>query len=274
VMGVLQAAFGASQILGLPAGLFFSNHWGWHAPFFMIVVIGLFAGLFIVMKLQPIDEHLKLKNDRNPFQHLWHTLYTGRYLLAFGATALLSVGGYMMMPFGSTFMVGNLGLKMEQLPIIYLVTGICAFVLGPVIGKAADRFGKYRTFVVGAILTMILVSVYTRLGPVGLIGVMLINVVMYVAIFSRVIPAQALNSAIPEPANRGSFMAVSASMQQMAGGIGSLVAGYIVRQNEQGALEHFDSLGNVMVLTTLITIGMMYFVNRMVEAKMRAGKPA
>jgi predicted MFS family arabinose efflux permease len=33
VMGIVQTAFSASQILGLPLGLYLSNHLGWHAPF-------------------------------------------------------------------------------------------------------------------------------------------------------------------------------------------------------------------------------------------------
>src|SRR5215471_3100825 len=31
VMGFVQTAFGASQVLGIPAGLFLANHWNWHA---------------------------------------------------------------------------------------------------------------------------------------------------------------------------------------------------------------------------------------------------
>ena len=37
VMGFVQTAFAASQVLGLPVGLFLSNHWDWHAPFIVLV---------------------------------------------------------------------------------------------------------------------------------------------------------------------------------------------------------------------------------------------
>src|SRR5690606_34214998 len=36
VMGFIQTAFAASQVLGLPLGLYLSALWGWHAPFLMI----------------------------------------------------------------------------------------------------------------------------------------------------------------------------------------------------------------------------------------------
>ena len=40
VMGVVQTALAASQVLGLPVGLYLSNKWNWHAPFLMIAGIG------------------------------------------------------------------------------------------------------------------------------------------------------------------------------------------------------------------------------------------
>ena len=40
----------------------------------------------------------------------------------------------------------------------------------------------------------------------------------FAGIFSPLSPAQALISAIPEPTKRGAFNAVSASLQQFAGG--------------------------------------------------------
>ncbi len=36
VMGFVQMSFAASQVMGLPIGLYLANHFGWHAPFWMI----------------------------------------------------------------------------------------------------------------------------------------------------------------------------------------------------------------------------------------------
>ena len=44
VMGTVQTAFAASQVMGLPLGVFLSNRWGWHAPFIMIVGGGVARG--------------------------------------------------------------------------------------------------------------------------------------------------------------------------------------------------------------------------------------
>src|SRR5690349_16765932 len=66
VMGTIQTSFAASQVMGLPLGVFLSNHWGWHAPFIMIIGIGAPVGLIIAARLQPIVEHLKVPSTRNP----------------------------------------------------------------------------------------------------------------------------------------------------------------------------------------------------------------
>jgi hypothetical protein len=63
---------------------------------------------------------------------------------------------------------------------------------------------------------------------------------MFVGIFSRMIPSQALMSAIPEITKRGSFNTVNASVQQISGGIASVIAGVVVAQGASGDLQHFD----------------------------------
>ena len=81
---------------------------------------------------------------------------------------------------------------------------------------------------------------------------------MFVGIFSRMIPSQALISAIPEPSQRGSFSAVSASLQQLSGGLGSVLAAAIIAQNPDGTLRHFDWLGYIVVATSLVSLIAMY----------------
>jgi predicted MFS family arabinose efflux permease len=267
VMGVVQTAFAASQILGLPIGLYFANIWGWHAPFTMIVVVSVIVCGIIMLYLKPVDAHLKLPTDKNPFLHLWSTLTNSRYVLAFAATGLLTLGGYMLMPFGSAFTVHNLGIDLEKLPILYLVTGVSAIAIGPLVGRASDKCGKFNVFLFGAVMTMIMVAIYTNLGTTPLPWVLLVNVLLFVGIFARMVPTQALISAIPAPGSRGAFMAVNSSLQQISGGVASVLAGLIVAQGSSGRLEHFERLGFVLITTVLVTVGMMYLIHRRVPEK-------
>jgi Na+/melibiose symporter-like transporter len=97
---------------------------------------------------------------------------------------------------------------------------------------------------------------------------------LFVSIFSRMIPAQALISAIPEPAKRGSFNAVSASLQQLSGGLASVLAGLIVTSNAQGQLQHFDWVGYIVVAVSLLALFFMFKVHRLVPEAPAPAQPA
>jgi predicted MFS family arabinose efflux permease len=270
VMGFIQTAFAASQVLGIPAGLFLANHWSWHVCFIAIVGLSIVTIAVIAFAMEPVDAHLKLKQDRNPFHHLVATIGEPRYTLAFAVTTLLATGGYMLMPYSSAFTVNNIGIDMAHLPTIYLVSGLFSIVTGPLVGRASDAFGKYPTFVFGCVMTVIMVLIYTHLGHVSLAIAITVNVLMFVGIFSRMIPSQALISAIPDQSQRGSFSAVSASLQQLSGGLGSVFAAAIIAQQPDGSLLHFERIGYVVVTTTIVTMVAMYFVQK--EVADRAGR--
>jgi predicted MFS family arabinose efflux permease len=267
VMGFVQTAFAASQVLGLPAGLFFANLWNWHAPFLAIVAIALPASLVIAFFLRPVAGHLGLKQERSPWAHFLHTLFNPDYTVAFAATAILATGGFMLMPFGSAFLVNNVGIDLAHIPTIYLVTGLSTVFAGPLIGRAADRFGKYQTFCFGSAVSIVMVAIWTNMGPTSLAVVILVNVLLFVGIFSRIIPSQALLSAIPEITKRGSFNAISASLQQFAGGIASLIAGAVIVQEPSGHLLRFGWLGDIVIGTTLTSLVLMYLIHKRVPER-------
>jgi predicted MFS family arabinose efflux permease len=263
VMGYIGTAFAASQVLGLPAGLYFANHWDWHAPFLAIIAVALPAGLVIAFWMKPVAAHLELRQEKSPLMHLVHTLAEPRYRLAFILTMLLPTGGYMLMPFGTAFMVDDIGLSFSTLPTIYLITGLFTVFVGPLVGKASDSFGKFNTFCFGTLLTLVMVAVWTNLGHVSLTVVIIVNVLLFIGIFSRMIPSQALMSAIPEVTKRGAFNAVSASLQQVAGGVSAAVAGAVLVEHG-GVLEHFNWLGYIVMGVASVSLLLMYFVHKQV----------
>ena len=267
VMGFVQMAFSASQILGLPIGLYLANAFGWHSPFWMIVGFSIIVGIAIVVYMQPITEHLKVQNDRNPFEHLWKTLSKSDYLRAFLATILLATGGFMLMPFGSAFSINNLKIDIKDLPMLYLVTGIFTITFGPLSGKLSDKLGKYKVFFVGSIITVIMVLIYTNLGPTPLWLVVVVNVLMFAGITARMISASSLMTAVPQMQDRGAFMSINSSIQQISGGVAAALAGVIVSEGSDGTMQNYPFLGIVVVASMLITIGMMYILNRQIQKK-------
>ncbi|MFL6620011.1 MAG: MFS transporter [Povalibacter sp.] len=262
VMGFIQTAFAASQVLGIPLGIYLSNRWNWHVPFLAMAVMGALGGLLVAWQMKPVADHLKVPQERSAFAHLFHTVVEPRYLLAFVTVTFLATGGFMLMPFSSAFTVNNLGIALASLPTIYLVTGLATIFVGPIVGRAADAFGKLRVFFMGTVLTIIMVLIYTHLGPTTLPVVIAVNVVLFIGIFSRMIPFQALMSQVPEQNQRGSFNAINASIQQLSGGLASLVAGHIVQVGADGRILHYDIAGYVVIGTSLLTLSLLWRLQR------------
>jgi predicted MFS family arabinose efflux permease len=269
VMGFVQIAFGASQVLGLPIGLMLANRFEWHAPFWMIVIFGALLGVVMIVFMKPVTQHLAVTEKQNAFKHLYSNLSKEIHIRAFISTVLLSTGGFMLMPFGSAFSTNNLGLTLTQLPSLYLVTGLFGIAIGPLMGKLADTMGKFKLFAIGSIVSIAMVAIYTRLGITPLWVCMVLNVILFAGINARMISASALISAIPALPDRGAFMSINSSIQQISGGIASFVAGLIVIQSPSGILERYDLLGYVVIGSMVIATALIYWLDNFVNSKQK-----
>ena len=268
VMGFVQMAFGGSQILGIPIGLVLANYWSWHATFYMVLILAFILGIALVIKLKPLTEHLKLINNKNALQHLLQTIKKKDYRIGFLATALLSMGGFMIMPFSTAFIVNNIHIAQSQVAIIFFFTGIFSIIIMPIVGKLSDKYDKLMIFGIGTIIAIVMVVIYTHLSPVPIWLVIIVNIVLFIGIMSRMVPATALNSAVPDAYDRGAYMSINSSLQQFAGGIAALFSGLVVVQKSKNSpIENFDILGYVMVVLMLLCFYFVYKVNILLKKR-------
>jgi MFS family permease len=86
-------------------------------------------------------------------------------------------------------------------------------------------------------------------------------------VLSRIISSSALITAIPETNERGAFMSINSSVQQLSGGIASIIAGLIVVQTASGKLSHYDTIGYIVSASIVVTIFMMRSINKYVLQK-------
>ncbi len=271
VMGFLQMGFGASQVLGIPISLFLANRMGWQSPFLMIVGLALAIWLIVVFKMQPITRHLENKTDKNPLKHLWHTFSNKDYQTGFVATALLSLGGFMMMPWGSAFSINNLHITKEELVPLFMVAGVASLIIMPIIGKLSDKIDKFNLFTMASLWMIVVVMIYTNLTPIPLWVLMIVNVVMMIGIMSRMVPSMALVTSLPRMEDRGAFMSINSSLQQIAGGISAAIGGLVVYQKDKNSpIEHYNTLGIVVAVIVLINIFLVFRVSKLIKKRTAA----
>jgi predicted MFS family arabinose efflux permease len=273
VMGFMQMGFGVSQVMGIPVGIYIANAYGWRMPFLWIAVMAGIIAFVIFLKLKPVDDHLKIQKEHTAIKHLLNTLAKENYRVGFLNTALLSIGGFMMMPFGSAFAINNLKVTNEQLPFMFMLTGVATIIVMPLIGKWSDKIDKFKMFATSTLLAVIIINIYAHFSITPFPIVLATNVTMMVFIMSRMVPSQALNSAIPNPEDRGAFMSINSSLQQIAGGFGAMLAGFVIVQKSSHApLEHYDHLAMFASLIMLLTIYLTYRVSKIVIAKQQLEK--
>ena len=267
-IGILQMGFAASQVLGIPVGLYLTNIWNWHAPFSMIVILGCSIAILVMKYLEPIKGHLEDKKPKNVWQHYRDMLVQPTYQLGFVTTALVSIGAFLMQPFASAYLINNLKVSPVQLPLVFMFTGISALVIMPLAGKLSDKMDKFTLFAIGTGWAILFLFIYTHLWVLPLWIIIVVNILFFMGVMSRMAPAMAFMSAVPETRDRGAFMSISSALQQLAGGLGAAVAGMIIIQKTQYApIENFSLLGYVSMVIMVICAGFMYKISLIAKAK-------
>ena len=154
---------------------------------------------------------------------------------------------------------------------MFMASGIAALIVMPIIGKLSDKIDKVKLFTIAAIAMMVIIVIYTNLKPVPFILVLALNIVMMAAIMSRIVPAMALVSALPKMQDRGAFMSINSSLQQIAGGFAAFVGGLIVvQQTKTSPLQHYNTLGYVIVVIIIANIIQMHRVGKLIKTKTQA----
>ena len=85
----------------------------------------------------------------------------------------------------------------------------------------------------------------------------------------------ALTTSLPQKQDRGAFMSINSSLQQIAGGIAAAVGGLIVVQKTKySPLEHYNTLGLVIIVLSVISIFLVYRMSEVVKRRVAATQTA
>lgn len=267
VMGYLQLAFAMGLVAGLPLALFLANKVDWHLPYLVIFLLGLILLLTVSTYLRPVDEQGRTKRTPPSSQHSLTVITNSKYWPLFANNIFLVLGDVMFMTFGSAYLTNNLGVKVDKLPLIFGLGGLATIIFSPIIGRATDRYGKWRVFGVATMLTMVTVGIFSQLGSVPLWVIITVHTLLFVGISARMIAATAMTTMVPESEDRGAFMALDAALQQLAGGIAAVAVGWIVYQTADGIVRRYPLLGGVVIGVMALTLWLMKKVHTMVRGQ-------
>ena len=258
-MGTIFMAFSVASVFGVPFSLYLANIFSWHAPFIFIALLGIPIIGLIIKYLPPMQSHMKELKDEKSVRPdvrkiLGDMLKNRSQVMALMLSGFLMMGHFVIIPFINPYMEFNMGFSKRQTPMIYLVGGLCALVSSSIIGRLADKHGKYKVFSICLVLSLIPIFFITNMPLIPFAAVLSIFGFWFTFSTGRNIPAQAMISTVVNPAQRGQFMSFNSSIQQLFTGLASIIAGMIVTQDSRGRIANYNWVGYLSVTIVFSTL--------------------
>ncbi len=254
-MGKVMAAFSLASVLGVPAGLYFATVFSWHMPFIALAVLGLLVFIGVQLWIPSMRSHLSEgKRSVHFFDSFIQVRKNKNQQLALLLMICLMLGQFTIIPFISPYMVSNVGFREDQLTYIYLFGGAFTIFTAPLIGKLADKIGRFKVFAVSIVVSLVPIYLITTMGPTPIYLVLIVTVIFFIIMGGRMIPAMTMITSAVSSRQRGSFMSINSAVQQISSGVASFVAGLIVVRSESGLLLHYGWVGGIALLFSLLTL--------------------
>ena len=246
-MGAIMGAFALASALGVPTGLYLATHFNWHGPFYAVAAMGLLL-IPLTMRFLPAQNmHLSPERalNRIPAKEIVMGIARSRnQRIALALSGCLMMGHFLIIPFLNPFLEFNKGFSKKEVLLVYVVGGICTLITSPLLGRLADKWGKFRLFSLMIVLSVAPILAITHLPALPLAVVLCITGFWFIISTGRGIPSSALVSAVVPPERRGGFMSFNSALQQLFTGAASLIAGLIVVQDKAThAVSHYDWTG-------------------------------
>jgi predicted MFS family arabinose efflux permease len=250
-IGAVMGAFSIASILGVPAGLELASLWGFRAPFFAVGALGLLVTAVALFFMPPMRGHLARSEEpsRRPAPIL-----NPLSKLALLNTACVMLGVFAVVPNLSAFVQHNLSYPRERLGLLYLVGGICSFIILRLAGWATDRWNATRVIIAGTALHALALTLMF-IHPTPWTPVLFVFSIFMMSGSVRMVPLQALASRVPHAQERARFMSAQSVVQHLASALGAILASTVLTADAEGRLTHMDQVAFVaLALATLVPV--------------------
>lgn len=255
-MGVVMSAFSLATVAGVPASLWLAEWLGWHAPFFAIAVVAALNWLAAWANLPVLAGHLQGGGGQQAWRGIQAVLRDANHWRAFALSALTMMASFLVIPYLTIYITTNVGLRTDQIPLLYLCGGVATFFTARLWGVLADRWGKVRTFRLVALCSLLPILTVTHLSVVPLPVLLVVTTAFFVFVSGRMVPGMAIVTSAAQPQWRGTFLSLNASLQSAATGVAALVGGMLIGRGPEGLVQGYNHAGWVAAATTMVVLAL------------------
>jgi predicted MFS family arabinose efflux permease len=263
-LGTVMSAFSVSTVAGVPLSLLLAHNipaLGWRAPFIFIALVSSLILYLGYRNIPKIAGHLGHTHEGSRLNQIWIIFTAHQHLRAFVFMGLIMLTGFSVIPYIALYLTSNVGIDNSYISLIYLSGGLATLMSSKLIGHMADRYGKVKIFRLLAVASLIPLLVTTNLIPVPLWLVLINSAAFFILISGRMIPAMAIVSQVVDAKSRGTFMSLVGSIQMLASGLASVIAGMIVTIGSDGKMEHYNLVGYGAAACSLLTFWLVRYIH-------------
>jgi predicted MFS family arabinose efflux permease len=265
--GIIMSAFSISTVVGVPLSLLLATQWGWRAPFFAIGAVSL-ALLLLARREIPQKPRAHARNatghDAAPplepalilrrLGPLRDVLRARHCQIAMVLSMLVLFSSFLLIPYITVHLVYDVGVRLEQIPLMYLFGGAASFFSARIIGRLADRYGKLKVYRRVAVLSLIPLVWLPNMGASPLWLALICTTLFFTLVPGRMVAVSAAIVSAPPPSQRARFMAVNTAAQQLAMGSAAVIGGLLLTARPEGGFDGMVWVSLASLIATLVGI--------------------
>ena len=240
-IGKLMSAFSVASILGVPMGLELARYGTWQTPFYAVAALGAIVVLVGVFLLPSFTAHISQAAKISKLASMKALLRMREVQVAYGLTATVMAGSFMIIPNIASYIQFNLGYPRNSLGMLYLFGGVASFITMPLAGRFTDSHGPILTGTLGTVL--VLFTMYCGFGNhMAWMVPSAIFVLFMISTSMRNVAFGTICSKVPTPQQRASFLSLQSAIQHLSTAFGAFVASQLLTTNSDGMLEGMASV--------------------------------
>lgn len=259
-MGALMGAFSLAAILGVPLSLEIAERGGWRLSFLCVGLLALTIAIFVRWFL-PEPKQQDEESPVSATQRRSHLFRRPQVWLSYAMTSLGMMYGFLIIPNMAAYLQGNLQFPRADMGELYFTGGILSFLAMRVGGFLVDRYGSAIVTTVVTLGLMILLywGFYQHLS----FFTPLVLFMTFMPLMSvRNVSANAINTKVPKPHERASYMSALSSINHIGSGGGALLSTYLLVDGPGGILIGVPRVALLSLTLAFFTLPLMFLVER------------
>jgi MFS transporter, DHA1 family, inner membrane transport protein len=253
-MSYVMLAFSTASVVGIPFGLYLAASFSWRMPFLILGSLSAIFVLVIIFKFPSMRQHLERQQTR-AWTNIVSIFKNKNQVRALLFTIVMMLGHFTIIPFIAPYMIRNVGFSDMEVSYVYLAGGVASFFVLPLIGRIADKRGNKNVFILMGLLSTIPILLITNLPAVAMFPALVVTTLFFITASGRSVPATTMITAVVKMENRASFMSLRSSANELALGLASGIAGFVVVEDEvTHRLLHYDWVGYIAVAMTVLSV--------------------